>query len=453
MLITNTKLITWGPGNQILEGMAVLIQGDRIVKIENQAEMLRKFPQEEALDGGGQYLMPANICGHTHFYGAYARGMGIPGDAPADFTQILKRLWWPLDLALDAESVRLSALVCLVDAIKHGTTTLIDHHASPEFIDGSLDVIAQAVDEAGLRAVLCYEVTDRNGEAGMRAGIAENVRFIRRTRREAVANGRVQATFGLHAGLTLSNHDLDACRTAAPEESGFHIHVAESNADQLDSLEKSGIRMVNRLAAHGILGPRSIAVHAVHVDDQEVNLLAETKTWVTHQPRSNMNNAVGVSQVEAMMAAGVRVGLGNDGFSNSMWEEWKTAYLLHKAWNKDPRRMPASTVVEMAVTNNAALANLFFPDARLGVLAEGAYADLILVDYHPYTPLTAGNLPWQIVFGFHESMITMTMASGKILMRNRKVLNLDEGAIAEQAIEKAPQVWKQYERYVQETRW
>jgi len=453
MLIINAKLVTWGKPNQIVEGQAVYIVGDKIEAMGTQAELLAAYPEAERMDANGQYLMPASICAHTHFYGAYARGMSIPGDAPSDFMQILKKLWWPLDLALDAESVRLSALVCLVDAIKHGTTTLLDHHASPEFIDGSLDVIAEAVDEAGLRAVLCYEVTDRNGVAGFEAGVRENVRFIRRIQQEKVAGGRVKASFGLHAGLTLSNSSLEICRAAVPAGTGFHVHVAESDADQVDSVQKSGVRMVHRLNQHGILGPTSIAVHAVHVDSSETSLLANSGTWVTHQPRSNMNNAVGVSDVESMLAAGVKVCLGNDGFSNAMWEEWKAAYLLHKAWNKDPRRMPASTIVDMAVYNNAALAKVFFPEAPIGILEVGAFADLILVDYHPFTPLSAGNLPWQIVFGFHESMITMTMASGKILMKDRKLLTLDEGAIVEKALEKAPQVWQLYLDYVNQKSW
>ncbi len=453
MLITNAKLITWETPNRILEGQAVYIVGDKIAAVASQRELLNLHPQEEIIDANGQYLMPANICAHTHFYSAFSRGMNIPGPAPENFMQILKRLWWPLDMALDADFVRLSTLVSLVDAIRHGTTTLIDHHASPEFIDGSLDVIAEAVDLAGLRAVLCYEVTDRNGESGAKAGIAENVRFIERTRREAVAGGRVQATFGLHASLTLSRNTLEACRRAAPSGCGFHIHVAEAVGDELDSLQKSGQRVVNRLEKHNLLGSHSIAVHGVHVDGNEIRTLAETGTWVTHQPRSNMNNAVGMAEVEAMLRAGVKVCLGNDGFSNAMWEEWKTAYLVHKAWRKDPRSMPANLVVDMGAYNNAALAHVFFPEAPLGVLLPGAYADLILVDYIPYTPLTTGNLPWHIIFGFRESMVSMTMAAGKVLMRNHKVLVLDEVAIAQEAREKAPKLWRIYESFASKGLW
>jgi putative selenium metabolism protein SsnA len=349
-----------------------------------------------------------------------------------------------LDLALDEEAIYASTLVCLIDAIRHGTTTLIDHHASPNSIPGSLDVIAQAIDQSGLRAVLCYEVTDRNGQDGMHAGIAENVRFIERTRREVIADGRVSATFGLHASLTLSETSLDKIREAAPSNIGFHIHVAESEADQYDSLAKCGLRVVDRLHHHDLLGPKSIAVHAVHVDAREIQLLAETGTWVTHQPRSNMNNAVGLGPVESMLRAGVKVCLGNDGFSNAMWEEWKTAYLAHKLWHHDPRRMNGADVIQMGIYNNAALANVFFDGTQLGRLVKGAQADLIFVDYQPITPLEPGNLPWHILFGFHESMVTTTMVAGRVLMRDRELITLDGEAISSRARELATQVWKRY---------
>jgi len=444
MLITNGKLITWGEPNQILEGYAVYIEGNIIAAVGPQAELIARYAQAKHLDARGQYVMPGNVCAHTHFYGAFARGLAIPGEAPKDFPEILQKLWWPLDRSLRAEDVRLSALVMLVDAIRHGTTTLIDHHASPNAIDGSLDVIAEAVDQSGLRAVLCYEVTDRDGDAKAAAGIRENVRFIQRCRGEAVAGGRVAATFGLHASLTLSAATLEACRSAAPEHTGFHIHVAEHESDEYDSLAKSGTRAVDRLAAHGILGPQTIVAHAIHIDAREAGLLADSQTWVSHQPRSNMNNGVGAAGVESLLRLGVKMCLGTDGFPHTMWEEWKAAYFLHKVWHRDPRRMSAADLAQMAAYNNAHLAGSFFPQAPLGVIAPGAHADLIFVDYHPHTPLTTGNLPWQIVFGFHESMVTTTIGSGKVLMQDRQLLTLDEEAIAAHARQLAPAVWERY---------
>ncbi len=440
MLITNATLITWGAENCLLPGHALLIDGDRIADFGPQRDLSAKYPDAKTLDARGQLVMPGNLCAHTHFYGAFARGLAIPGDPPKDFPEILARLWWQLDKALTLEDVRSSALVCLVDAVKHGTTTLIDHHASPNAIDGSLDVIAEAVRQAGLRACLCYEVTDRDGAELMQAGVAENVRFIKA--QAAQPDPQIAATFGLHASLTLSDASLEACRAAHAD--GFHIHVAEHEADEYDSVKKSRARVVDRLHRLGVLGRRTIAAHCVHIDPLEAAVLRDTGTWVTHQPRSNMNNAVGAANVEGLLRLGVAVALGNDGFSNAMWEEWKAAYLYHKAAHRDPRRAGGQAIVDMAVAHNAALAGVFFPQAPLGVLAPGAFADLIFVDYHPTTPLSAGNLPWHILFGFEPSMVTTTIGSGRVLMQDRQLLFLDEAAITARSRELAAKVWERF---------
>ncbi len=453
MLIVNGKIITWENENRILKDHALYINQGLIQEIQPVSEMIERYPGADILDAKGQYVMPGNICAHTHFYGAFARGMGIPGPAPKDFPEILSKLWWPLDLALDESAVRLSALVMLVDAIKHGTTTLIDHHASPNFIDGSLDVIAEAVIEAGVRASLCYEVTDRNGNKGAKAGIEENVRFLKdwvgsQENGESRKHPLLSGSFGLHASLTVSEETLDACANALPVGSGIHIHVAEHNVDEYDSLGKSGLRVVDRLARHGLLGPRSIAVHAVHVDAKEMTILAETGTWVTHQPRSNMNNAVGVPKVEDMLRLGIPVCIGTDGFPSTMWEEWKISYLVHKLWNSDPRRMNGMDVIQMGIYNNAALAGMFFPEARIGLIEPGAYADLVFVDYHPFTPINEGNLPWHILYGFNESMITTTIVGGEVLMMDREILTLDEKRIAAEARSLVPAIWERYENNI-----
>ena len=474
-LITNGTVITLGAANRIIERGAVLVEGDEIRAVGQAVEMEDAFPLAQRLDAAGQLIMPGQICAHTHFYGAFARGLYIPGDPPRDFPEILRRLWWTLDKALDADGVSLSALVCLVDAIRHGTTTLIDHHASPNVIAGSLDLIADAVIQSGLRACLCYEVTDRDGPAKAQAGIEENVRFLRRIRDQRLETGdparasgasslnpisnlqspisfpspspspsHLAATFGLHASLTLSDETLAACVDAAAGlNTGFHIHAAEGMADQNDSLSKYGQRTIDRLASRGILGPQTIVAHAIAIDAWEMGLLRETGVWVSHQPRSNMNNAVGVADVPAMLRGGVKVVLGNDGFSNNMFTEMKTAYLLHKAWRSDPRVATGNEIAQMAWTNNAALARQFFPKP-IGELTPGAYADIILLDYAPITPLTPANLPWHVLFGADGSHVTTTMVAGQVLMRQRKLLFLDEQAIAARSREVAGQTWERF---------
>ncbi|MGB3905048.1 MAG: putative aminohydrolase SsnA [Anaerolineae bacterium] len=436
MLITNGKLVTFGEANELIEEGAVLVEGDRIAAVGTTAELTERYPDEEILDARGRLVMPGVICAHTHFYGAFARGMSLKTEPPANFPQILEYLWWRLDKALNLDDVRFSALVCLVDAIRNGTTTLIDHHASPNAAAGSLDVIAEAVTEAGLRACLCYEVSDRDGEETALQGIRENERFI-----SEVSGDQLAGTFGLHASLTLSDETLKRAVEAARElDVGFHIHVAEDKADVVDSLKKSGLRVVERLEKAGILGPKTIAAHAVHIDAFETDTLRETGTKVVHNPRSNMGNAVGVADVLRMLRRGIDVGLGNDGFSNNMFSEMKTAYLVHKLAQEDPRVMGADQVLEMAVRNNARIAGLFF-SKTLGELSVGAYADIILLDYVPTTPLHAGNLPWHLIFGMNGGQVSTTIAGGRVLMKDRELLTLDEEAITARSRDLAQKVW------------
>lgn len=440
MLITNGTVLTFGNDKRVIPYGAVYYEGDTIIEVGRTAELTKKYPEVERLDATDKIVMPGMICAHTHFYGAFARGMAIPGKPPENFMQILERLWWKIDRALTLEDSKYSALVALVDAIRHGTTTLIDHHASPAHIDGSLDALAEAAIASGLRVGLCYEVTDRNGSDGATAGILENVRFIKHLR--ANPNPRLGASFGLHAAFTVSDQTLDACLAAAAGlDSGFHIHVAEDKADQADSLKKYGMRVAERLEKKDILGPKTLVAHAIHVDAYEMDSFRATKTKVSHQPRSNMNNAVGVAEVEKMLNKGINVGLGNDGFSNNMFTEIHTAYLLHRISKGDPRVMAGDKLMEIAFDNNATIAGIFFPKP-VGALTPGAFADLILLDYMPYTPLTDANYPWQLIFGMDGSHVTHTIAGGQLLMKDREVLTLDEIAIAAKATELSSKVWK-----------
>jgi putative selenium metabolism protein SsnA len=440
MLITNSTLITFGEENQVIHDGAILIAGQHIADLGQTAELTAKYPDEEILDAQGKLAMPGLICAHTHFYGAFARGMAIPGEAPQNFPEILENLWWQLDKALYWQDIRYSALVCLIDATRHGTTTLIDHHASPSAIEGSLDIIAEAMAEAGLRACLCYEVTDRDGEELAQAGIEENRRFIEKTADEQ--NSKLAATFGLHASLTLSDETLEQAVGVAEELGmGFHIHVAEDMADVRDSLKKSGLRVVERLNKFGVLGPKTIAAHCVHVDAYEKEILRDTGTRVVHNPRSNMNNAVGVADVPGMLKMGIDVGLGNDGFSNNMFTEMHTAYLVHKLNKSDPRVMGADQVMQMEFQNNAQIVSPFFSDP-LGQLSVGALGDVVLVDYQPTTPLTAGNFPWHIIFGVDGTGVDTTIVGGRVLMQNRELLSLDEEEIYAKSRELAGKLWK-----------
>ena len=443
MLIVNGRVLTFGENPRLIENGGVLVQDGRIVAVDFSHVLEEQHPHEERLDAQGMLVMPGMIVAHTHFYGTFARGLYIPGPPMKDFPEILQRLWWPLDRALDEESVRYSALVPILDAIRYGATTLIDHHASNRFIDGSLDVIADVVDETGVRAVLCYEVTDRDGPAVTEASIRENVRFIKKAR--AMNHPRIAATFGLHAALTLSDETLDRCVAEAEAigHQGFHIHAAEGPADREHALARFGIPTIERLARRGILGPHTIVAHAIDIDAWEMALLAETQTWVSHQPRSNMNNAVGVADIPTMLRGHMKVVLGNDGFANDVFEEMRVAYLLHKVARNDPRVLPADQLLDMVMNQNAALAQQFFGQT-FGRLEPGAAADIILVDYDPPTPLTVENFPWHIMFGFDGRKVDTTIVDGRILMRHGIIPHLDAERIYARAREVAQDVWQRF---------
>jgi putative selenium metabolism protein SsnA len=444
MIISNANVITCDDQKRIIPNASVVIGDDGKIKsiIENKPVDSIIADHQEVIDAHNQYLMPASICAHTHFYGAFSRGMYIPGDAPDAFPAILEKLWWRLDKSLNEKANYYSALVCIIDAIKHGTTTVIDHHASPNSINGSLSVIARAIKESGIRASLCYEVTDRDGIEKTQQGLEENLRFIDEVR--SYPTEQLSALFGLHASLTLSDATLKKARDLCPSQIGFHIHAAEHSVDEYDSLRKSGKRVIERLNDFEVLGNKTIVAHGVHIDAKEIGLLAASGTWLSHQPRSNMNNAVGLPPIESMINAGVRVCLGNDGFSNSMWQEWNAAYLAHKLFNNDPRRMAADLIYQMAIINNRELIKAQFNNLDTGIIKPGAAADLLMVDYKPFTDLNSDNLPWHIVFGFRESMVTSTIVNGKFLMKDRILTNLDEDIITKEAMEISSYVWKIY---------
>lgn len=431
----NGIVVTLGENNRVLWNAAVVTEGELVTAVGDAAEMKRLYPDAEAVDCSGKIILPGFICAHHHFYSTMARGMSIPGEPAENFIQILERLWWKVDRAILDEDILLSAQLPLIECIRNGTTAIIDHHASPSMRDGSLDIIEAAVRQAGLRASLCYEVSDRNVKGG---GIAENERFIKKI---GQGDGQIAAMMGLHASFTVSDETVETCVGIAREHGvGCHIHVAEDAADRQDSLSRYGVPTVNRLHRLGVTGEKSIFVHCVHVDEAEIDLLAETGTIVVHNPESNMNNAVGVTPLLTMLKKGVLVGLGTDGMNSDMLAQMRAAYLLHRLANRDPRVafMEAPTLL---LQNNRQIARRQFGLA-LGEIAEGRPADLAILDYHPPTPLSEANFFGHLIFGLVDATVDTTVCRGQILMRDKKILTMDEERIAARSRQLAPQMWK-----------
>jgi putative selenium metabolism protein SsnA len=441
LLVGNGVVLTLGQENRVIEKGAVLVEGSRVKAIGPTAALRRKAPGATFIDANGGVIMPGFVCAHHHLYSTFACGISC---APsANFVEILEHLWWKLDRALTLEDVRLSALIPIARCIRAGTTTIIDHHASPDAIRGSLDVIADVVLKSGIRASLCYEVTDRNGAAGTDDGIAESAAFCDRAKRDT--SGRLHALVGLHAGMTISPKTLDRCVDLAHRQgTGLHVHVAEDQSDQDDSLKKHGKRVIQRLKAAGGLGPESLAIHCIHLDDAEIDLLRETNTTVVHNPQSNMNNAVGAARVIDMIQRGIRVGLGTDGMTSDMKEEVRTALWLRHHEHKDPR-VGFVEVAEMLLKTNPALASRFFGQ-ELGHLAVGAPADLIVSDHVPFTPISPANVLGQVIFGVCAAPVDTTIVDGKVLMRHKKLKTLDWVDISQRARAASTATWKRFAR-------
>ena len=385
----------------------------------------------ERVDVSGCLVMPGNVCAHHHLYSALARGMPGPADPPRTFPEILERVWWRLDRALDLETVKLSALVGAVEAARAGTTSLVDHHASPEAIDSSLDAVADGLDEAGMRAVVCYEVSDRHGEPRGRAGVQENARFIK-TNRRALVRGMV----GAHASFTIGRPTMESLVAVARDSATpIHIHLAEDECDERDSQERYGQRTAHRLADEGALEEGDLIAHGVHLDDSERARVRASGAWVAHNPRSNMNNGVGYAPVLDM---GERVALGSDGIDGDMFAEARACYL--KAREASWKTGPAFATERLAT--GADVAGALFGEPALGTLEVGAPADLMVLEYSSPTPLDADNLAGHFIFGLTAAAVRDVMVAGRWVVRDHKHLLVDEEELAARCRASAPVLWE-----------
>jgi putative selenium metabolism protein SsnA len=380
------------------------------------------------VDCSGCVIVPGNVCAHTHLYSALARGMPYSLESPTSFVQVLQRIWWRLDRALDEGSVRASALVGAMEALLSGTTTLVDHHASPNAIDGSLDVIRDALGSLGVRSVLCYETSDRDGPERARAGIDENRRFVERVRRERPPLAR--ALVGAHASFTLSDETLAACAEVGP----LHVHAGEDRADERDAVARHGRRVVARLEAAGALGEHTLIAHGVHLDNDEIARVEAARASVAHNARSNMNNSIGRARVGAF---GDRLALGTDGIGSDMFEESRAAFFRLR---EDDVGTGAEWPLQRLAAG-AALAGRLFDEPLLGTLVPGAPADLAVLDYAAPAPLDSRSFAGHWVFGLSSRSVRDVMVAGEWVVRDRRLTRLDQDALAADARGQAERLW------------
>jgi len=421
-LIGNGRLFTRDEKNSFFENGAVVWTDNTIVEVGDFETLKKKYADAEFIDAKGGVIHPAFINTHEHIYSALARGLSIKGYAPNGFLEILDGLWWTIDRNLDNDLTKLSAEATYLECIKNGVTTIFDHHASFGEISGSLFAIEEAARDFGVRSVLCYEISDRDGKEKAHAAIKENVDFAKHAL--SLKDDFIKGMMGMHASFTISDETMELCRKEKPKEIGYHIHVAEDILDLHRCLKEHGKRIVDRLYDWDVLGEKTLLAHCIYVNPHEMDLIRDTNTMVVHNPESNMGNACGCPPTMEIVHKGILTGLGTDGYTHDMIESWKVANILHKHHLVDPGAAWAE-VPEMLFQGNARIANRYF-EKKLGVLEKGAAADIIIADYIPPTPMNAGNLNGHMLFGMNGRSVVTTVGNGKILMKNRELQGIDE---------------------------
>jgi putative selenium metabolism protein SsnA len=434
-LLQSATLVTFDP--PLVERNDLRIVAGRIV---DRGPTLEPHTEDEVLDLDGRLIMPGMVCAHTHLYSALARGMPAPPRTPTNFKEILELIWWRLDRELDEETIYWSAIAGAIDAARAGSTCLFDHHASPSYVRGSLQIVREAIEKVGLRAVLCYEVTDRGGIGERDAGLAENRAFLEWSGENPVGRSdsktapQFRAMVGAHASFTLSDDSLEQCAALMHDfNAGLHIHVAEDKCDVEDSMSRYGTGIAERLSKHGALNARTILAHGIHLSDQEIESARAAGVWFAHNPRSNANNQVGYAPVAKF---GQRLVLGTDGIGADMFEEARFAYFK----GRDSGSGLGADDWLRALANNQRLASEIF-GARFGVFDAGSPADLLILNYQAPTPLTSENLAWHLAFAMNSSSVESVMVNGRFVVRDRQAV-FDDQYLADQARVATAKLWK-----------
>ncbi|HEY8364881.1 MAG TPA: putative aminohydrolase SsnA [Haloplasmataceae bacterium] len=441
LIVGNGCIITRDSTQPIINNGAVVIDGNKIIDCGKTDTIKAKYHNYQYLDAKNKLIMPGFINTHMHYYSTFARGIDNDSPKAKCFTDILSGLWWRLDKKLTLEDVYYSTITQMIDQIKNGVTTVFDHHASPFAVKDSLFKIAEASQKVGIRSNLCYETSDRDGEDIALAGIKENVDFIKYCNTQN--DDMLKATFGLHASMTLSDKTLDKClEEIAGLNTGFHVHCAEGEEDVTDSHAKYGKGVIERFFSKGVLGRKTLAIHCIHINDEEKAMLKDTDTIVVHNPESNMGNAVGCAKVLDMYQKGILLGLGTDGYTTDMMESYKVANLIHKHDNHDST-VAWTEIPDMLFNNNRLITERFI-DNKIGIIKKDALADIIIVDYQAPTPINEQNINSHLLFGISGRNVLTTIVNGKIIMENRILKNIDEEEIYAKSRALANELWKRF---------
>jgi len=436
-LIKNGLIVTMDKDRRIIPEGSLAIENGRVVEIGRSIKLKEK--PEETIDAKGKIIMPGLICSHTHLYGMLLRGAPLKIEPPTDFSQILQRVWWPMDEAMTREDAYASALISCLEFIRTGTTFFADTFSGPNAMTGVLDRIAAAVEQAGIRGFTAFEATERRTHAEGARGVRENERFIKKVKK--ARSTKVRGMFSIHASFTVSDELLSYVRELASRyKVPVTIHTSEGPADVYHNYEQFGKRTVERLRDVGLLASDVVLAHCVDVNDDELAMIKKANAKVAHNPMSNMLNAVGVAPVVKMLAMGISVGLGNDGYIFDEFENIRAAFLLQKVALRDPRVISPVEVLEMATIRGA---ELYGVENELGSLEPGKLADIIIVNPSTApTPVRPESVLGHLVNTVSGRDVETVMVGGRAVMRDRRILTLDEHEVVKIARKSAEKLWQ-----------
>ena len=414
--------------NYIENGFVIF--DEKIRKVGKMSEF--KNDGYEVIDGNGQLLLPNFVCNHAHIYSIFARGLALPFN-PHNFVEILEQMWWKMDAKIDNKTTYYSGICAGKEFIENGVTTIIDHHASGTDIIKSLTMLKKSlVDDLGLRALLCFETSDRYP---VDKCIKENISFM-----DKFKSDHVRGLFGMHASMTLSDKTLKAVARKLGDNP-IHIHVAESEMDENDSFIKYHMSIMERLDKFGLVNPNSLIVHGVSISDKELDIVHKNSAYMVVNTTSNMNNAVGIPNVRNYLEHNIKVLVGNDGLSSNMATEYLNVLYTTHLYNKTPLGLGLGEVLEMINNSYDYVSKML--GIKLGKIEKDYESDFLLVPYKPFTEMNSGNAFGHVFYGLYPSFRPNDVyASGKLLLKNRKIVSRKVNRLFDEANEVSKDLWR-----------
>ena len=403
---------------------------EKIEKVGPMSEF--KNNDYKVIDAKGQLVLPNFVCNHAHIYSIFARGLTLSFD-PHNFLEILEQMWWKIDAKIDNKTTFYSGICAGKEFIENGVTTIIDHHASGTDITKSLTMLKKSlVDTLGLRAILCFETSDRYPVAKC---IRENISFMEKNKTDHIAG-----LFGMHASMTLSNKTLAAVKKQLNDKP-IHIHVAESQMDEDDSLEKYNMTIMERMNQFGLVNPNSLIVHGVTISDKELDIVKQNNAYMVVNTTSNMNNAVGLPDVKKYLDKGIKVLVGNDGLSSNMANEYMNVLYVTHLKNGTPTALGLGEVLQMINNSYDYVSNML--GIKLGRLEKGYEADFMMLPYQPFTKMDESNAFGHMFYGVYPALKPNEVyASGKLLLHNRNIVSKKANKLFNEASQVSEELWR-----------